>query len=75
MDINCLGFIIPKEKEKKHREKNYFPKSHIFYEMDKDYDLRKTRIDQVRKIRGKSNCWICEGFREVQFEFIPEKPM
>ena len=75
MDINCLGFIIPKEKEKKHREKNYFPKSHIFYEMDKDYDLRKTRIDQVRKIRGKSNCWICEGFREVQFEFIPEEPI
>ena len=75
MDINCLGFITPKEKEKKNQEKKYFPKSHINYEIDKDYDLRKTKIDQVRKIRGKSNCWICEGFREIQFEFIPEEPI
>ena len=75
MDINCLGFIIPKEKEKKNQDKKYFSRSHINYDMNRDYDIRKTKIDSVRKIRGKSNCWICEGFREVQFEYIPEEPI
>ena len=27
------------------------------------------------KIRGRNNCWICEGFREIQFEFTPEEPI
>ena len=75
MDINCLGFITPKEKEKKNKEKNYFSHSHINYLMNRSYDLRKTKIDPMRKIRGKSNCWICEGFREIQFEYIPEEPI
>ena len=75
MDINCLGFIIPKEKEKKNNDKKYFAHSHINYEMNREYDLRKTKIDKLRKIRGKNNCWICEGFREVQFEYIPEEPI
>ena len=75
MEINCLGFITPKEKEKKNQEKKLFAYSHINYDMNLDYDLRKTKIDSVRKIRGKNNCWICEGFREVQFEYIPEEPI
>ena len=75
MDINCLGFITPKDKEKKNNQKKYFSHCHIDYEINRSYDLRKTRIDPVRKIRGKSNCWICEGFREVQFEYIPEEPI
>ena len=75
MDINCLGFIIPKEKEKKNNDKKFFSNNHINYDMNLDYDLRKTKINPLRKIRGKSNCWICEGFREVQFEYIPEEPI
>ena len=73
MEINCLGFINPKEKI--NRNKKYFALSHIYYGMNKDYNLRKTNVDLVRKIRGKNNCWICEGFREVEFEFIPEEPI
>ena len=73
MEINCLGFINPKEKL--NRDKKYFALSHIYYGMNKDYNLRKTNVDLVRKIRGKDNCWICEGFREVEFEFIPEEPI
>ena len=75
MDINCLGFITPKEKEKKNQEKNYFATSHISYRMNTEYDIRKTKYDSIRKIRGKSNCWICEGFREIQFEYTPEEPI
>ena len=73
MEINCLGFITPKEKL--NRDKKYYACSQIFYGMNKDYNLRKTNIDTVRKIRGKNNCWICEGFREIQFEYIPEEPL
>ena len=75
MNINCLGFITPKEKEKKNQDKQYFAYSHINYDMEHDYDLRKSKIDSIKKIRGKNNCWICEGFREVQFEYIPEEPI
>ena len=75
MDINCLGFITPKEKEKKNKDTKYFAHSHINYDMNRDYALRKTKIDSLRQIRGKNNCWICEGFREVQFEYMPEEPI
>ena len=73
MEINYLGFITPKEKEQKNIEKNSFSKSHIHYKMNTDYALRKTKYDSIRKIRSKTNCWICEGFREIQFEFTPEE--
>ena len=73
MEIDCLGFITPIEKELK--DKKYYSESQIYYGLNKEYELRKTAVDTVRKIRGKNNCWICEGFREVQFEFIPEEPI
>ena len=75
MDINCLGFITPKEKEAKNNDTKYFAYSHINYELNRSYDLRKTKIDSMRKIRGKNNCWICEGYREIQFEYVPEEPI
>ena len=73
MEINELGFINPIEKGTKN--KAYFPDSQITYSIDKDYKLRKTTIDTIRKIRSKNNCWICDGFREIEFEYIPEVPI
>ena len=73
MEIDCLGFISPIQKELK--QDNYFSESQIYYGINKEYELRRTAVDTVRKIRGKNNCWICEGFREIQFEFIPEEPI
>ena len=67
MEINELGFIIPIEKNSKGNK--YFSESQISYGLDRDYSLRKTHIEAVRKIRNKNNCWICDGFREVEFEF------
>ena len=72
MEINCLGFLSPVEKLKNNK---YFSESQIYYGMNKDYDLRKTGIETIRKIRGKNNCWICEGFREIKFEYIPKEPI
>ena len=73
MEIDCLGFLTPIEKDLKNNK--YFSESQIYYGINKEYELRKTQVDTVRKIRGKNNCWICEGFREIQFEFIPEEPI
>ena len=70
MEINCLGFISPIEKLKNDK---YFSESQIYYGMNEGYELRKTGVETVRKIRGKNNCWICEGFREIKFEYIPKE--
>ena len=72
MEIDCLGFISPLEELK---NDNYYSESQIYYGMNKSYELRKTGIEKVRKIRGKNNCWICDGFREIKFEYIPKEPM
>ena len=72
MEINCLGFITPIEKLKNDK---YFSESQIYYGINKGYELRKTGVELVRKIRGKNNCWICEGFREIKFEYIPKEPI
>ena len=71
MEIDALGFITPLEKNIKN--KGYFSNTHIFYGMNINNSLRKTTIDNVRKIRNKNQCWICSGFREVEFEYIPEE--
>ena len=73
MEINALGFINAIEKNSKNNK--YFSESQITYGIDKIYQLRKTSIDKVRKIRSKNNCWICDGFREIEFEYVPEKPI
>ena len=70
MEINELGFLIPLEKKQKNNR--YFSESQISYSINTNYNLRKTTIDNVRKIRNKNNCWICDGFREIEFEYIPE---
>jgi hypothetical protein len=73
MEINGLGFINPIEKSSKSNK--YFSESQISYGINKTYKLRKTTIDKVRKIRSKNNCWICDGFREIEFEYVPEEPL
>ena len=72
IEINCLGFLSPVEKIKNNK---YFSESQIYYGMNQNYELRKTGIEKVRKIRGKNNCWICEGYREIKFEYIPKEPI
>ena len=73
MEIDGLGFINPIEKNAKSNK--YFCESQISYGINKKYKLRKTTIDTVRKIRSKNNCWICDGFREIEFEYVPEEPL
>ena len=73
MSIDSLGFIHPLSNETK--ESSFFANSQIYYDLCKEFDLKKSSVETVRKIRSKNNCWICEGWREIEFEYIPEEPM
>ena len=66
MFIDELGFIHAVDKL--HYEKNHFASSQIFYRINNEHPLIKSNILNVKKIRGKNNCWICEGWREKYFE-------
>ena len=67
MFIDELGFIHAVDKL--HYEKNHFASSQIFYRINNEHPLIKSNILNVKKIRGKNNCWICEGWREKYFEY------
>jgi hypothetical protein len=80
MTIDELGFIHPANKKEK--PENYYAHSQIYYKIDKEPSL-KTKVNEIRKIRAKNNCWICEGWKETEFKFViphhyesphPEKP-
>ena len=66
MIIDSLGFIFPIKKDKKE-----ISKIHLYNKLDTDISLIKTNIDNVRKIRSSNKCWICEGWREIEFTFKP----
>ena len=66
MIIDSLGFISPIKKDKKK-----ISKIHLYNKLDTDYVLFKSNIDNVRKIRSNNKCWICEGWREIEFIFKP----
>ena len=68
MYIDELGFIHAIDKID--YEKNYFAYSQIFYRIDNEHPLIKSNILNIKKIRGKNNCWICEGWREKYFEYF-----
>ena len=73
MEIDSLGFINPLDNNNKKSE--YFANSHLYYNMNENYNIRKTNIDTIRNHRNKNNCWICEGWREIEFIFIPKEPI
>ena len=62
MTIDSLGFITPIKKKN-------LSIIHLYNKLDSDLNLIKTNIDNVRKIRSNNKCWICEGWREIEFTF------
>ena len=67
-----MGFIKPIKKEFK--DEKFYANSQIMYKMERDHFI-KSKINNVRSIRGKNNCWICEGWRETEFVFKPSKEL
>ena len=75
MTIDELGFITPIETNKLNSV-NYFANSQIYYKMEDSRVDRSENFNQtqrtninnnVKKIRSKNNCWICEGWKEHHF--------
>ena len=69
MEVDELGFVYPIDKS--NYKQNHFANSQIFYRIGNSHPLIKTNIINVQKIRGKNNCWICEGWKEVKFHYKP----
>jgi len=72
MTIDEQGFITPIEQHK-HNSVNYFANSQIYYKMENstrdNFNQTRTSINNIKKIKSKNNCWICEGWREHHFSF------
>ena len=62
-----LGFIHAIDKN--NYQKNHFANSQIFYKIDHQHPLIKSKILNIKKIRAKNNCWICEGWNETLFKY------
>ena len=71
MNIDALGFLHPLYS----KEDTFFANSQLSYPLSKSYNLRKTHIDKVRNLRGLNKCWICDGYKEIEFNFIPKEPI
>ena len=66
MTIDELGFIYPLKKDAKLDK--FCANSQIYYKIDREHFI-KTKINNIRKIRAKNNCWICEGWKEIEFTY------
>ena len=69
MWVDELGFVYPIEKNK--YEKDHFANSQLYYRISEEHPLIKSNILNIKKLRAKNNCWICEGWREVKFNYKP----
>ena len=71
MYIDELGFIYPIEKN--NYKPNHFANSHLFYRLSDDHPLISSNVINIKKLRSKNNCWICEGWREIKFNYKPNQ--
>ncbi len=69
MTIDELGFVQAIDRKK--IDSNFFANQQIYYRIDDEHPLIKSNIRNIRKIRAKNNCWICEGWRELKFAYKP----
>lgn len=65
--IDELGFM--KAVGKSNFESSHYANSQIYYRISEEHPLISTNVINVRKIRAKNNCWICEGWRETKFVY------
>ena len=67
MYVDEFGFVYPIEKSK--YKPNHFANSQIFYRLSDDHPLISSNVINIKKLRSKNNCWICEGWREIKFNY------
>ena len=47
----------------------------VFTRMQPDLKAGTVRDPRRIALRAASNCWICEGWSEFQFDFTPKEPV
>ena len=67
MYVDEFGFVYPIEKS--NYKPNHFANSQIFYRIADDHPLICSNVINIKKLRSKNNCWICEGWREIKFNY------
>ena len=71
MYVDEFGFVYPIEKS--NYKQNHFANSQLFYRLADDHPLISSNVINIKKLRSKNNCWICEGWREIKFNYKPNK--
>jgi hypothetical protein len=66
MTIDSNGFVHAIDRSK--IDTSFFANQQIYYRIN---TLLKTNIRNIRNIRARNNCWICEGWRELKFTYKP----
>ena len=69
MYTDGFGFVYPINKSE--YKEDHFAKSQIFYRISEEHPLISSNTINLKKLRGKNNCWICEGWREIKFNYKP----
>jgi hypothetical protein len=69
MTIDELGFLHAIQRD--NINSAFFANQQIYYRIDNEHPLIKSNIRNIRKIRAKNNCWICEGWKELKFSYKP----
>ena len=69
MYTDGFGFIYPVNKSE--YKQDHYANSQIFYRISDDHPLISSNIIKIKKLRSKNNCWICEGWREIIFNYKP----
>ena len=69
MYTDGFGFIYPVNKSE--YKEDHYAKSQIFYRISDEHPLISSNIIKIKKLRAKNNCWICEGWREIVFNYKP----
>lgn len=73
LHIDDLGFLHVLNKKNLNSE--YYANSQINYNIENNLNKYNNKLkvsDIVRSIRGKNNCWICDGWRETKFTYKPK---
>ena len=67
MYTDGFGFIYPISKSD--YKQQHFANRQIFYRISDEHSLIKSNVINSKKLRAKNNCWICEGWREIKFNY------
>jgi hypothetical protein len=68
--MDGMGFIKEFESDGRGRQED-ISQNQIFTRISPEMNIGTKRNTKHLELRVNSNCWICEGWSEYKFEFVP----